>query len=76
LSPGAHHRLRLALRERFRDRAGYAARLLRPTASDLAALRLPRGLGFLYWGVRWLRLTGLLKDGWKRQPRGWGTVHP
>ncbi len=76
LSPAAHHRLRLALRERFRDRARYAARLLRPTASDLAALSLPRGLGFLYWGVRWLRLSGLLKNGWKRQPRSLGAVHP
>lgn len=73
LSPTAHHRLRVALRERFGDRASYAARLLRPTASDLAALPLPRGLGFLYWGVRWLRLGGLLKNGWKRQPVG---VHP
>jgi len=76
LSPAAHHRLRLALRERFRDRARYAARLLRPTAGDLAALRLPRGLGFLYWGVRWLRLSGLLKNGWKRQPRSFGAAHP
>ncbi|MGH9812310.1 MAG: nucleotidyltransferase family protein [Candidatus Acidiferrales bacterium] len=76
LSPAAHHRLRLALRERLRDRARYAARLLRPTAGDLAALPLPRGLGFLYWGVRWLRLSGLLKNGWKRQPRSLGTVHP
>jgi len=76
LSPAAHHRLRRVLRERFRDRARYAARLLRPTASDLAALHLPRGLGFLYWGVRWLRLSGLLKDGWKRQPRNLGTAHP
>jgi len=76
LSPAVHHRLRLALRERFRDRARYAARLLRPTAGDLAALPLPRGLGFLYWGVRWLRLSGLLKNGWKRQPRSLGAVHP
>ncbi|MGH9789110.1 MAG: nucleotidyltransferase domain-containing protein [Candidatus Acidiferrales bacterium] len=76
LSPTRHHRLRLALRERFRDRARYAARLLRPTASDLAALPLPRGLGFLYWGVRWLRLGGLLKNGWKRQSRSLGAAHP
>jgi hypothetical protein len=75
LSPGAHHRFRLVLRERFSDRVGYAARLLRPTASDLAALPLPRGLGFLYWGVRWLRLSGLLKDGWKRRPRSLETAH-
>jgi hypothetical protein len=68
LSAGAHHRLRLALHERSRDRARYAARLLRPTAADLEALRLPRGLHFLYWGVRWLRLGGLLKNGWKRHP--------
>ncbi|MCI0402830.1 MAG: nucleotidyltransferase family protein [Acidobacteria bacterium] len=76
LSASAHHRLRLALRERYRDRARYVARLLRPTASDLAALRLPRSLGFLYWGVRWLRLTGLLKNGWKRESQSLGTAHP
>ncbi len=76
LSPAAHHRLRVALRERFGDRVRYAARLLRPTAGDLAALRLPRGLGFLYWGVRWLRLSGLLRNGWKRQSRSLGTAHP
>ncbi len=73
LGASAHHRLRLALRERYRDRVSYAARLLRPTASDLAALRLPRSLSFLYWGVRWLRLSGLLRNGWKREPV---TAHP
>lgn len=60
LSPAATHRLRLGLRERFRDRLRYVAHLLRPTPSDLAAVRLPRSLSFAYWGVRWLRVAGLL----------------
>lgn len=68
LSPAATHRLRLALREDFRDRLGYAARLLRPTSADLAAVRLPRSLGFVYWGVRWVRLAGLLPNSGKRVP--------
>lgn len=60
VSPATTHRLRLALRERLRDRLGYASHLLRPTPSDLSAVHLPRGLSFGYWGVRWLRVTGLL----------------
>lgn len=68
LSPAATHRLRWALRERLRDRLRYAAFLLQPTARDLAAARLPRGLGVLYWGLRWLRLAGWLTAGGKRQP--------
>ena len=68
LSPAATHRLRSALQERRRDRVRYAAFLLRPTASDLAALPLPRALGFLYWGVRWLRLAGVLNAGDEREP--------
>lgn len=60
LSPAAIHRLRLTLREDFRDRLGYLAQRLRPTASDLATVRLPSSLSFVYWGLRWLRLTRLL----------------
>ena len=67
------HRLRLALHERRRDQARYLLRLLRPSAADLAAVSLPGGLGFLYWGVRWLRLSGLLKGAAGRQP---AAVHP
>jgi len=62
------HRLRLALHERRRDQARYAARLLRPSAGDLAAVSLPDGLGFLYWGVRWLRLSGVLRSAPRHQP--------
>lgn len=68
LPPATTHRLRIALRDRVRDRLGYAVRLLRPTASDLAAVRLPRSLSFLYWGTRWLRLAGLLGQALKRAP--------
>ena len=68
LSPAATHRLRWVLRERLAHRLRYAAFLLRPTAGDLAAAPLPRGLGFLYWGVRWLRLAGVLNAGDERQP--------
>ncbi|MDA2914515.1 hypothetical protein MYX77_11290, partial [Acidobacteriia bacterium AH_259_A11_L15] len=46
--------------ERFRDRLGYAVHLLHPTAADLAVGQLPSGWGFLYWGLRWFRLAGLL----------------
>jgi len=62
-TPSRLHRLRLAMHERRRDQARYLARLLRPSAGDLAAVSLPGGLGFLYWGVRWLRLGGVLKGG-------------
>jgi len=61
LSPAATHRSRYALRERRRDRLAYLAFLLRPTAADLGAASMPAGLGFLSWGVRWLRLAGLLE---------------
>lgn len=72
LHPAATHRLRLALRERFRDRVRYGVHLLRPTASDLAAVALPRGFGFAYWGVRWLRLAGLLAEPERRAPAAQG----
>jgi len=68
LTPAATHRLRWALRERLADRLRYFAFLLQPTAGDLAAAPLPRGLGFLYWGVRWFRLAGVLDAGHKRVP--------
>jgi len=68
LSPAATHRLRWVLRERLAHRLRYAAFLLRPTAGDLAAAPLPRGLGFLYWGVRWLRLAGVVDAGREREP--------
>ncbi|HXE75813.1 MAG TPA: nucleotidyltransferase family protein [Candidatus Xenobia bacterium] len=62
------HRLRLALHERRRDQVRYLLRLLRPSAGDLAAVSVPGRLGFLYWGVRWLRLSGLLKGAARHQP--------
>ncbi len=67
------HRLRLAMHERRRDQARYLARLLRPSAADLAAVSLPGGLGFLYWGVRWLRLSGMMRGAAHRQP---AAAHP
>ncbi len=69
LSPAATHRLRWHLRERFRDRLGYAFHLLRPTAGDLAAVGLPARWSFLYWGLRWLRLAG-----WLNADRKYGQV--
>ena len=68
LTPSRLHRLRLSLHERRRDQARYLARLLRPSAGDLAVVSLPGGLGFLYWGVRWLRLGGVLKSAARHQP--------
>jgi hypothetical protein len=68
LGPAATHRLRWTLRERLADRLRYAAFLLRPTPRDLAVAPLPRGLGFLYWAVRWLRLAGVLDAGREREP--------
>lgn len=55
LTPAATHRVRLALREDVRDRLSYAARRLRPTPRDLAAIRLPRFLESLYWLIHWGR---------------------
>ncbi len=72
-TPSRLHRLRLAMHERRRDQARYLARLLRPSAGDLAAVSLPGGLGFLYWGVRWLRLSGMMKGAARHQP---AAVHP
>jgi hypothetical protein len=72
-APSRLHRLRLAMRERRRDQARYLARLLRPSAADLAAVSLPGGLGFLYWGVRWLRLSGMMKGAARHQP---AAAHP
>ncbi len=72
-TPSRLHRLRLAMRERRRDQARYLARLLRPSAADLAAVSLPGGLGFLYWGVRWLRLSGMMKGAARHQP---AAAHP
>lgn len=47
----------LKLRERWRDRAQYCLAQLRPGVGDWAAVRLPRGLEFLYYVSRPLRLA-------------------
>jgi hypothetical protein len=63
---------RLRLREHVRDRVPYVLHLLRPNSRDRACLPLPRGLAFLYYLIRPLRLVGLY--GLRHVPRIW--KHP
>jgi hypothetical protein len=46
----------LAMRERLHDRIGYCLAHLEPTVGDWAALPLPKGLGWLHYVMRPLRL--------------------
>ena len=48
----------LKVRERWRDRVQYCIAHLRPGVGDWAAVPLPRGLAFLYYLIRPLRLAG------------------
>jgi hypothetical protein len=50
--------LHLRTMESRRDRLGYGLRLAVPTIEDRALLPLPRGLGFLYYPLRLIRLVG------------------
>src|SRR4051812_10793425 len=50
--------LHLRTIESRRARLGYAFRLAVPTVEDWALLPLPRGLGFLYYPLRLIRLVG------------------
>ncbi|MBV9477499.1 MAG: nucleotidyltransferase family protein [Acidobacteria bacterium] len=58
-APGLIARLRceLAVRETHDQRATYLHRQLAPNARDRAWLRLPRGLGWLHWMLRPIRLA-------------------
>ena len=60
--------LHLRMRERLRDRARYCLAHLAPGVGDWVALPLPRGLRFLHYLTRPLRLAG--RYGQPSKPRG------
>jgi hypothetical protein len=53
----AYFRFQFAARERWRDKMRYCRYALSPTERDLASLRLPRRLSFIYYLLRPLRLA-------------------
>jgi hypothetical protein len=60
----------LQVRERLSDRVRYCANQLAPTVGDRAAMPLPRGMGFVHWMLRPMRLAGRHVSAAMRNSRG------